>query len=360
MATETVPTETEAPAPATTTVTPPASDPQPDQTPHAPAQPEASAPPPQPVLTTAEQATLAREREAMLRSVSFSPKTPWEANAVAKYLSMSTLLPEGVRSSGKWNDKVWHTQQQIIHNLTALIMWGQQWNLPVWTAINVHIIDGKPTLPAAMMVAIVQESPSCHYLDFVEEGDGFATWETVKIRKDGTLSAPLRMSFTREQATALGYYEKGKNAQAAGRNQWNTQEAVMLQWRAATRLIRVHYPALIHGLHSTEEMIDAIDVGGPEVETIRAQRAEVDKARNGNPVVLGLGPPAQKTEMDRQFDEPDIGKMHQERQPEPVRKASSGDRLRDRAREAKKPSACIKCGGPINPGDTICDACRNE
>ena len=334
-------------APVTPTPAPPAPEPVP---------PPEPAPPPQPQLSSADQAALAREREALVREVSFDPKTPWEANQVARYLSMSTLLPEGIRSIGKWDDKKWLTQQQIQHNLVGLIMWGRQWKLPVWTAINVHIIEGRPTLPAAMMVAIVQESTSCHYLDFVEEGDGFATWETVKVRKDGSLSAPMRMSFTREQANKLGYYDKATKGSAA-KNQWNTQEGVMLRWRAATAGIRVWYPGLIHGLHSTEELIDAIEVGGVEIETIRTQRSDIDNARRGNPIILGLAPPAPKDEMDKVFDQSEVS---EERVPVTVpaaRARTSGERLKERATQLGK---CPGCGGPIPAGDTICDACRNE
>lgn len=336
--------------------------------PPAPQPPAASTPSPYgaapavELLSSADQAALSREREALVRGVSFDPKTPWEANQVARYLSASTLLPEGMRYVGRWKERTALTQQQIIHNIVALIMWGRQWNLPVWASINVHIIDGKPTLPAAMMVAIVQESPLCHYLDFVEEGDGFATWETVKVRKDGTLSTPLRMTFTREQAQKLGYYDKGRNAEAAERNQWNTQEGVMLQWRAATRLIRVHYPALIHGLHSTEEMIDAIDIGPVDVEVLRTARADVDKARNGNPLVIG--PP----KSDNAIPDP------QPAQPEPAARQTVKDRVRDKAQTARRgrdappddlfaPSgetACDRCGGPIPAAEgPTCTPCRN-
>lgn len=301
-----------------------------------------------------------RENLALQRAVSWDPQTPWEAAQLANQIMNSTLIPEGVRFEGKWNDRRKLNRDEVKANLVGLIMWGRQWKLPVWTSINAHIIDGKPTLAAATCVAIVQESKLCHYMSLIESDEDHATWETVRVLRDGSFGPPQRMSYTRAQAQKMGYFEKGGSADKAARNQWNTQPEVMLRWRAAMAGIRVWYPGLIVGLHSTEELIDAIDITAPEAEWIRVQRTEVDTARRATPIILGLPSGGVTDPVEQAFQ--DLGRGGRDTPADVLpaqRKPSSGDRLRERA-EQTKAGKCSRCGGMVLPGDKTCDACRNE
>lgn len=307
---------------------------------------------PAPTTTQAPVATAPVGVVVPPKELPFEAENATQATRLARMLIGSKLLSDGIQNES---------------DISYLIMWGRQWNLPTIACLQVHIIKGKPTLPAAHIVGIIKNSPLCFEFECVETSARAAKWVTRRIGRDGMPGRELSLTYTIEEAEQMGLVGKGRTEERAGRNQWHTQPNVMLRWRAATALARLVYPDLLLGLHSTEEMIDALDIGGASVETIQVTHAELRDAKRGSPIDLSEAdgqnqlPESTDTtppEMRQAFNRPPA-----ERQSEPVRRGGTSSRVAEKAAAARQqgasdPKACTHCLVPvIRPG--LCDACKS-
>lgn len=299
---------------------------------------------PAPPATTAQTGIVVPPKE-----LPFEAENATQATRLARMLIGSKLLSDGIQNES---------------DISYLIMWGRQWNLPTIACLQVHIIKGKPTLPAAHIVGIIKNSPLCFEFECVETSARAAKWVTRRNGRDGMPGRELSLAYTIEEAEQMGLVGKGRTEERAGRNQWHTQPNVMLRWRAATALARLVYPDLLLGLHSTEEMIDALDIGGASVETIQVTHSELREAKRNSPIDLSEAADGQHQlpestdntppEMRQAFTRPPA-----ERQPEPVRRGGTSSRVAEKAAAARGPLFCPACQGPVaKPG--LCDPCKNQ
>lgn len=121
------------------------------------------------------------------------------------------------------------------------IMRGRALGLDATTAMDgINVIQGKPTMSASLMVALVLSSPQCEYMYCEEMNDIHAVW----IAKRKGTPKEVRREFTMEHAKRMGLDKK---------DNWLKQPEVMLQWRCAAALIRQLFPDVINGLYATEE-----------------------------------------------------------------------------------------------------------
>lgn len=128
-----------------------------------------------------------------------------------------------------------------------VIAQGRALGLSALAALNgIDIINGRPSLRASTMIALVLTSGRARYFRQVEDTPERCTWETIRV-DEGTASEPIRMSFTLEDAKRMGLL---------GRDQWQKQPQTMLAWRAASKLARRIYPDVTQGLLTTEELDD--------------------------------------------------------------------------------------------------------
>ena len=92
--------------------------------------------------------------------------------------------------------------------LSTLLL-GRELGLPAMASLrSVHIIEGKHSLSAELMVALVMKSGLAEYFRLVETTDKVCTYET---RRKGT-NDPQKLSYTIEQAEQAGllYVRPGK------------------------------------------------------------------------------------------------------------------------------------------------------
>lgn len=123
----------------------------------------------------------------------------------------------------------------------AIILAGRELGLTAMQSLrSIHIIEGKPTLSADLMVALVKRSPVCRSFKLIESTAEVATYEADRIGE-----GPTRMSFTMAQAKAAG---------VNGKDNWRKYPEAMLRARCIAALARVVFPDLLMGIYETDEI----------------------------------------------------------------------------------------------------------
>lgn len=130
----------------------------------------------------------------------------------------------------------------------AIMATGHELGLsPLQSLRGIHIIDGKPSPSADMLVAVVLRSGLAEYFREVSTTDKASTWET-KRRGDA-------------KAKSLTYsLDEAKQAGLTGKQNWSRHPKRMLAARAKSFLARDVYPDLLFGLVSQEELLDATPI----------------------------------------------------------------------------------------------------
>jgi hypothetical protein len=183
-----------------------------------------------------------REPMQALDRHAYEPRSWQDAAQMAEALCRSGMLPKGVAKPAA---------------ALAVIVQGREFGLTAMQSLrSIHVIDGKPTFSADMMVALVHRSGLAEFFRCVETTGEAATFET---KRKGEPSA-TRLSFTVEDAKAAGLL---------GRGPWSKHRAEMLRARAKSHLARLVYPDVLAGVDSPGEL------GGEEPLQADAVVAEV-------------------------------------------------------------------------------------
>ena len=138
----------------------------------------------------------------------------------------------------------------------AVILTGRTMGLDAVTALRgFHVIEGKPSPSAQLLIGAVLRSGKAEYFELVESTSKGATWETK--RRGGR--NPVRMSFTVEDAKVAGLTRPSKSGKPSN---WDKYPKTMLRWRAATDLARTVYPDVVSNVYTPDELGDpaVIDV----------------------------------------------------------------------------------------------------
>ena len=126
----------------------------------------------------------------------------------------------------------------------AVILAGRELGLTAMQSLrSLHLIEGKPTLSADLMVALVKRSPLCKSFKLIESTGDRATYEANREGEGVT-----RMSFTIEEAKAAG---------VTGKDNWKKYPAAMLRARCIAALARVVFPDLLLGVYESDELAPA-------------------------------------------------------------------------------------------------------
>lgn len=175
-------------------------------------------------LTTYNGATLAPVSH---NEHAFEPGNLGQALELAKVLHAGGLLP-----------KSFNRPEAVV---TAIIL-GRELGLSAMQSIRgIHVIEGKPTLSADMMVALVKRSPVCKFFRLVSSTDTEAVYETHRADEP----EPVRMGYAKEQAILAGKWGAGT---------WKAHPAAMLRARASSALARAVYPDVVAGVYDPDEL----------------------------------------------------------------------------------------------------------
>jgi hypothetical protein len=145
----------------------------------------------------------------------------------------------------------------------SIILMARELNIPPMTALTkMHFIQGQPTLPAQMMLALAKKSnPEIDYRSTTDNVKNSVTVQAIN-KSDGSLICESIWDMAR--AKQLG---------VAGRDQYIKQPLVMLKWRAVTEVIRFACPEAVNGIYGYEEMTK---LDGTDIEEIPASDIEED------------------------------------------------------------------------------------
>lgn len=157
----------------------------------------------------------------------------------------------------------------------AIMMKGRELNLPPWVALsNIHIIEGKPTLSADLMAALVQRA-----ID--QKGDGELTslpptdkQATVRYRRWGQ-SEPQEYTFTMQDAAAAGL---------TGRGPWKAHPKSMMRARALAHACRAGFPDVVAGMYDPDELQQENAAATPNLDPVSARIVRETMAISPPPV----------------------------------------------------------------------------
>lgn len=112
---------------------------------------------------------------------------------------------------------------------------------PMAALRGIHVIEGKPTVSADMMMSIILAKKKAHYFRKVYSDDDRATYETHRIGNPN----PVVWTFSRQDA---------ENAELWGKKMWKKYPRNMLRARCISELARMEYPDLLAGVYTAEEL----------------------------------------------------------------------------------------------------------
>lgn len=122
----------------------------------------------------------------------------------------------------------------------VMMMAGRELGLTAMQSLrSIHVVEGKPTLSADLMVALCRRSPECAWIRLVESTPERAVYEALRRGDPG----PTRMAFTIEEARTAGL---------ATKDNWKRYPAAMLRARCAAALCRAVFPDLMLGIYDSD------------------------------------------------------------------------------------------------------------
>lgn len=129
----------------------------------------------------------------------------------------------------------------------STIMVGRELGLPAMVSLrSVHIIEGRHSLSATLMVALVLKSGLAEYFRPVSFSEVEATFETLR---KGAGNRPVILQHKIEMAGTAGLLKPNSN--------WLKVPTDMLVSRAQSRLSRLVYPdVILGGMYTPEELQD--------------------------------------------------------------------------------------------------------
>lgn len=135
----------------------------------------------------------------------------------------------------------------------ATIMVGRELGLPAMGSLrSIHVIEGKHSLSAALMVALVLRSGLAEYFEPISFSETEATYET---KRKGARN-PVRLTHTFEMGLKAWPRTKADWQARFEASGWGRNPTDMVVARAQSRLARMIYPDLLAGLYTPEELAE--------------------------------------------------------------------------------------------------------
>lgn len=132
---------------------------------------------------------------------------------------------------------------------------------PMMVMQSSYIVHGRPGIEGKLLIALLNSSGKIKgRLRFKLEGEGpnrKCTATAVDAESGDEVEAVVTWAmaeaegWTKDKTSKSGYTQKSK---------WNTMPDLMFQYRAAAFLVRVHYPEVLMGMRTVDELED-IDGG---------------------------------------------------------------------------------------------------
>lgn len=164
----------------------------------------------------------------------------WEQlSRIAKTIAATEFVPKGLRGNG--------------HGVMACILYGRDQGLSPMVALSeIHMVDGKPTMSAALIAGKVRMAGHKVWREAVYDGQNNVVGITAHgERLDGTRDS---FTFTLDMARRAGL---------AGKHNWKAYPEAMLWARACTQLARMLFSDVFIGsVYTADEMGAETDEDG--------------------------------------------------------------------------------------------------
>ncbi len=219
---------------------------------------------------TTQTTAIARREPTGVDRVSGSPYQPsdWgEMLRAAEFLSRANVVPNALR--GKPAD------------VAMVLLTGAERGMPVATALGmIHVVEGKITLAAEGLRALVLRSGCAEYLEMAEQSAEKVTWVTK--RKGG-----------RREQSVTWTMDDARRAGLANKSNWKSYPSAMLSARASAELCRAVYPDVCGGMYTPDEArsFSADDDAEQNTAPRRAIAAEVVNPTTGEVTETLQAPP---------------------------------------------------------------------
>lgn len=127
----------------------------------------------------------------------------------------------------------------------VILLKGRELGISTVQAMTeIHVIEGKVSLSASLMVGLVLSCGAAEYFACTESTAETATYVT---RRKGDPTGERRMTFAMADAQRAGLM---------GKDNWKRHPADMLRARAASKLARMVYPDVLAGCYTPDEIED--------------------------------------------------------------------------------------------------------
>lgn len=152
--------------------------------------------------------------------------------------------------SSRYLPKAIQTPEQAI----TIAMAGRELGLPPMTSFRlIHLIEGKPTMAAELLLALAYKRVPGFRLDVLKTNDEGCA---VSYWRPGMEQASPPFVFTVQHANRAGL---------TGKSNWKNYPAAMCRARAIAAALRVGAADATLGMLSTEEALDGVDDFGTQV-----------------------------------------------------------------------------------------------
>ena len=169
----------------------------------------------------------------------------WERSLEPRSMDDACKLAQRLHDSRMFS--AYGTPQAVLSTLLL----GRELGLPAMASLrSVHIIEGKHSLSADLMVALVLKSGMAEHFTLIETTDKICTYETKRKGKEKS----QQLSYTIEQAEKADLLKPSRSGKLTA---WQKMPTQMLRARCKSELARLEYPDLLAGLYTPEELRDA-------------------------------------------------------------------------------------------------------
>ncbi len=145
-------------------------------------------------------------------------------------------------ATGLYNSRL-YSRFPSVEAIWAIIIRGREMGMGALTSLDsFHIVEGKPSPSAHLLIARAKSHPDCEYIEYVGGDETFAEWEGKTKRG----KKPVTLRYTIDQAKRAGLLKSGGN--------WEKRPGEMLRKTCGVQLCRILVPGAMQGLYAAEEL----------------------------------------------------------------------------------------------------------
>ncbi len=204
------------------------------------------------------------------------------AQRAAKLLCQSSLVPK-------------EYQGNLPNCVIALNMATRMNADPLMVMQNLYIVHGRPGWSSQFLISTFNTSGRFSALRYDwlgkegTDGYGCRAWAIEKVTGEKLTGSTVTIRLAKKE----GWYSK-KDRNGNEISKWQTMPQQMLMYRAASWFIRAYAPELAMGMHTADEIQDAIDLS--EVDYEWKVEEEVKQNANSETIDVEIAAPEQEPE----------------------------------------------------------------